>query len=314
MSSRSSGRLWVATSYFNPAGYRRRRENYHAFRRRLNAPLLTVEWSADGRFELGPDDAEIVIHRQGGDVMWQKERMLNVGIPMLPAECDKVAWIDCDVVFERPDWVDLAYEALDRYALVHLFTERHNLAPDRTELASKDALGNGVAMSVVACWLEGRATAADFSDAEAPLKRGTTAGLAWAARRDVLERYHLYDACVLGSGDRVIVSAALGQPQWAMRALKMEKCWAEHYQAWADPFFGAIQGRLGCLPVALAHMWHGTMADRRYASRHETLRKHVFDPARDLAFTDTGCWRWNTDKPSLHTWVRQYFRVRREDG
>ena len=35
--------LWAITAYFNPFGYRRRRENYGLFRKNLEVPLLTVE-------------------------------------------------------------------------------------------------------------------------------------------------------------------------------------------------------------------------------------------------------------------------------
>ena len=96
-----AGPLWAVTSYFNPAGYRRRKANYRVFRERLPLPLLTVEWSPTGQFELQPGDADILIQLTGGDVMWQKERLLNIGVERLPSQCKHVAWVDCDLVFER---------------------------------------------------------------------------------------------------------------------------------------------------------------------------------------------------------------------
>ena len=96
--------LWAVTSYFNPTGSKRRFANYHAFRRALGVPLLAVEWSRDGRFELGESDADIVVQIGGGDLMWQKERLLNIGIGRLPASCREVAWLDCDIVLERFGW------------------------------------------------------------------------------------------------------------------------------------------------------------------------------------------------------------------
>src|SRR5262245_14756207 len=96
--------LWVVTAYFNPAGFRSRRRNFDLFRERIAAaglPLVAVECSFDGRpFELPPGPG--VRHLLGRDVMWQKERLLNVAIAGLPAECRKVAWLDADVLFENP--------------------------------------------------------------------------------------------------------------------------------------------------------------------------------------------------------------------
>ena len=91
--------LWEITSFFNPAGYKSRLTNYRLFRARLNVPLAAVELSFTGKFELQDTDAEILIQISGGDVMWQKERLLNIALGVLPTECDIVAWLDCDVIF-----------------------------------------------------------------------------------------------------------------------------------------------------------------------------------------------------------------------
>jgi hypothetical protein len=62
----------LPASYFNPIGSRRRLANYRVFRNSLAAPLLTVEWSPQGRFELDPTDADVLVQISGGDLMWQK--------------------------------------------------------------------------------------------------------------------------------------------------------------------------------------------------------------------------------------------------
>ena len=67
--------LWAITSYFNPSRYRRKLENYRVFRERLAVPLIAVEHDVEGRFELGPGDADVLVRVAGGDVLWQKERV-----------------------------------------------------------------------------------------------------------------------------------------------------------------------------------------------------------------------------------------------
>jgi len=76
-------RRWAVTCHFNPCGYRRRTANYHLFRQRLQVPLLTVELSFTGTFELRPGDADLLIQMHAGDVMWQKERLAGV-LPSTP--------------------------------------------------------------------------------------------------------------------------------------------------------------------------------------------------------------------------------------
>ena len=119
--------LWAITCYFNPIDYKRRLENYHTFRRNLAVPLVTVELSFDGNFQLQHGDADILVQLHGRDVLWQKERLLNVALQSVPDTCDKIAWLDCDVVFESDDWAEHTSRALDHFGLVHLFQERHNL-------------------------------------------------------------------------------------------------------------------------------------------------------------------------------------------
>ena len=113
--------MWSITSYYNPVRYKRRLANYRAFRENLAVPLVTVELSFDGRFELTEGDADILIQISGGAVLWQKERLLNVALKSVPSNVSNIAWLDCDVIFERSDWVDAANEQLNKYNVIQLF-------------------------------------------------------------------------------------------------------------------------------------------------------------------------------------------------
>jgi hypothetical protein len=74
MTRSPDGSLWVVTSFFNPAGYRRKLANFRRFRERLGTPLVAVELGFGGRFSLDRRDADILVRVQDGDVLWQKER------------------------------------------------------------------------------------------------------------------------------------------------------------------------------------------------------------------------------------------------
>jgi hypothetical protein len=309
--SESSG-LWAITSYFNPARYRRKLENYRIFRRRLTVPLVTVEHAAAGTFELGPDDADVLLRVDGGAVLWQKERLLNLALAALPGDCDAVAWLDADVVFDRAGWVKDARDALARVDLLHLFHERHNLPPD-ADLGDPLAWrGPPTSESFVHRLARGTATPRDLTLNNAQLRLGSTAGLAWAARRDVIERHRLYDACIVGGGDRVMLCAALGHLDEGCVTQRMNPRRAEHFLAWARPFAEALSGRVGSVPGRVFHLWHGDLRNRGYEDRLAILEE--LDPFTDVAVDRSGCWRWSSDKPALHAAVERYFVDRREDG
>jgi len=307
-------RLWAITSYYNPAGYESRLANYRLFRERLAAPLVAVEWARNGRFDLKDGDAEILVQLPVGDIMWQKERLLNRALDVLPDGCDLVAWLDCDVIFEDASWIDLACEALEDSILVHLFHERHNLprnADDRDVGRWHDPRSAVSIMANNACCASVRE---DLASAAARAARRTTAGLAWASRREVLDRHKFYDACILGSGDRAMLAAALGKFDSGARALCMNAARRAHYLRWAEPFFNSVRGQVAHLAGRLFHLWHGDLDDRRYVERHEAREMVDFDPDADIAFDHNGCWRWNSRKLDLHAYVRNYFAVRLEDG
>lgn len=306
--------LWAITSYFNPVGYRNRLRNYRLFRANLAPPLAVVELSLNGKFELGKDDAEIVVQITGGDVLWQKERLLNLALKYLPDDCNHVAWVDCDVIFLDRDWAECADRALEEFPLIQPFRERCNLPRDAQISSGADGAFDSISESVAYKIATGKAHPDDLRQSDAPLTRNSTAGLAWAARRELLEAHGLYDACILGSGDRAILCAAMGIFDSGVNAVGMRGRQIEHYLAWAAPFHGAVGGHLGFVDGRVLHLWHGDLTNRRYAQRHEGLSRFRFDPYRDIVLDPSGCWRWNSSKSEMHDYVRAYFESRKEDG
>ena len=126
--------LWAATAYFNPQGYRCRLANYREFRSRLDVPLLAVELGFNGCFELDHRDADVLVQIDEGDVLWQKERLLNVGLAHLPGDCEAVLSIDCDVLFLSPGWLAGALNLLERYAVVQPYSALSSARPHQADL------------------------------------------------------------------------------------------------------------------------------------------------------------------------------------
>lgn len=297
--------LHAITSYFNPARYRSRLANYRAFRQCMREPLVTVELSFDGDFELDENDATQLIQVRATDVMFQKERLLNLALNALPSGCDAVAWLDCDVIL-GDDWARRATEALRTSRLVHLFDRQFNLTRDGMD---RTLFGTSVARK----FLSAEITLDDLTAEARPVPQ-TAWGLAWAAPRQLLDAHRFYDVCIAGSGDAALFCAAAGGFERPQEALRMSPGWHRHYLAWAKPFHQDIAGRIACLDIPILHLWHGETEHRQYRERHQHLQQFQFDPVEDIALTSSGCWRWNSHKPEMHAWIAQYLRGRREDG
>lgn len=296
-----ASKLWAVTAYFNPCGYQNRYQNYRVFRERLDIPLAVAELSFNGEFELQDDDAEIVLRIDEGDFLWQRERLVNLALAAVPADCTKVAWVDADIVFDDPDWVHRTDSLLDEFLMVQPFHETVWLdaqqVPGQREPLVDDHIGRSTAFHLV--------TERQFAG---------DPGFCWAFQRPLLAEHGWYDGCVVGGADRLLVCAALGWFDQAIEWLAMGPQWAAHYRRWAEPFFETVQSRITYTDGRLFTLWHGSFADRAYRDRHKQVAKLDYDPETDLRLSEQGCWLWNSAKPDLHDYVRSYFESRREDG
>ena len=88
--------------------------------------------------------------------------------------------------------------------------------------------------------------------------RRSAKGLAWASPRAVLEAHGLYDACILGSGDRAVFCAGLGRFDYCTQGLLMNPpASGALSHGWARPYFATVRGRIGYIPGRAFHLWHG---------------------------------------------------------
>jgi hypothetical protein len=306
-------KLWAVSCYVNPMGYQRRRQNYLRFRRSLSVPLLTVELSYRDGFELEESDADILIRLRGRDVLWQKERLLNVALAQLPRECEKLAWLDCDVLLDG-DWPRETERLLDQFSVVQLFSHLIHLQPDGLLEEAESAPPSARRTSLAYRWATRTAPDDLLLRPEATRRERCNCGMAWASQRTLLERHGLYDAMILGMGDKFFAAAAIGRFDDVIPAHHMNPRQADHYLRWAVPFYEEVRGNVGYREGNIFHLWHGDLSDRKYVARYDGFEPFDFDPGHDLAIDPAGCWRWNTNKYALHRHVEQYFRGRREDG
>ena len=299
---------WAITTYFDPSGTRKRLETYRTFRRNLSIPLVAVELSFQERFQLGEADADILIQLRGEDVLWQKERLVNIALQALPDHCDAVAWLDCDIIFLREDWAAAARGQLEHYALVQPFERVHYMErldppkfPDWRPPDYFESFG--------ARYARGELRDEMFATTGASRLLRYAPGMAWMARRCMLAEHGLYDAGVVGGGDALLVAAACGRGDEKASAFQMSGQQRRHYNAWASRFHGDVRGRISFVEGDLLHLWHGDPTQRRYTERFKDFHRFEFDPQADLAHAAEGVYRWNSHKPELHDYVRGHFEL-----
>jgi hypothetical protein len=278
-------------------------QNYFTFIQELQqsgVSYLTVECAfGDSDFQLPAD--ERILRVRAKDVMWMKERLINIGLMHVPPEYTVVAWLDCDILFQDDGWPVRALTALEQYTVIQLFTTVHR--------SEKDGPRQYKSFGAVRMIDSNRSQHGDL------VTHGHT-GFAWAAHRTLLDKHGLYDLCLTGSGDHVMAHAFCGETACACVDTRIQlrtNHW-NHFRIWAESVGADVAGRVGAIDGDITHLWHGSIRGRNYSGRNREFRQFDFDPSRDVTLDPLGIWRWSSDKPDLHEWANLYFARRVEDG
>lgn len=295
--------LYVVTSVFNPCRYRSRINLYKNFKKYVidsGAKLVTIELSYGERpFVVTNENDPFDIQLRTNHELWHKERMLNLGIQRLPKDWKYVAWIDADIIFTRPDWVEETVQLLQHYSAIQMFSQAMDLTPDYEILKTHQG--------AIWAYQEDKLFQSNKYDHFHP-------GFAWAARKDALDKLGgLFDTAILGSADRHMALSLVGRASKS-HPRGISKGYLEQLELWQDRANQYIRGNVGFMPGLLLHYWHGKKVDRRYCDRWKILINQKFDPEFDLKFDTQGLYQFTDRNPKLKYEVRKYFNARNEDS
>ncbi len=300
--------LMVITTYYNPCKYVTRRVNYDLFiegLRKNGVNCLTVECAfQDQEFEL-PESLDVVRVRTDA-VLWQKERLLNLAASWVPSKYKYIAWLDCDIIFDNPNWVRDCCNALKQHKVVQVFETCKRLAQDGLGEADPIAPSFGFIQQLLPQSLEcGRYDV-----------HGHT-GYGWAIHRTIFDEVGLYEGAISGSADHFMAHAIYNKYGFCVEnALKHDATQIQHLKEWGDKFYAMVNGSLGYVPGQISHLWHGSTQDRRYFLRMHDITDLGYNPYKDIVspFGKPLEWAPTMNKTELKDYFLNYFINRREDG
>lgn len=305
------------TCFYNPANSNQRLENYRFFRQMIrkenDLPLYVIELAfGEDPFQLGPGDADHLVQLRTSelDLMWQKERLLNILIEDLPQDVDKVIWIDCDIVFLEDGWSHRASEALNTSAIIQPYAwaiclpqcEGSLIPPSHWILCN--CSGSASIRKSFALYCSCRSRQLNFN--------GGHVGYVWAAKRELLDYCGLYDSIITGAGDLFIGVAAFGLLNLfeEIPDISINDAAVEHYFEWGYKFRKCVQemGGTGYTQELLAHVWHGDVMNRNYLLYSQCLGMCDFDPQEDLMLGSDRLYHWKRKNNRLHNSVVSIFK------
>lgn len=303
--------LHVVAVVSNPVGYASRyrlAEQFYHHMKHHNVHLTTVEL-AFGQREFVVTPGHHAVQYRTNDELWHKENMVNLGIQHLPSDWQYVAWLDADIGFTNPYWVNQTINALQHHQVVQVFTDAIDLGPDGEHLQTYKSL------SML------QATGAPIKTSKDPAQYYATyghPGFAWAARRDAIDKLGgLIDFGLAGSGDHHMALSLIGRAKESLPG-GVQPAYANKVYAFQDRAERFIRRDLGYVPGTIVHYWHGKKNKRGYETRWRILVDNKFNPDTDLKKDWQGVLALNDHGDArsikLRDDLRRYFRSRSEDG
>ena len=314
-------KLFVVTMLHNPLRFRSRYWNYEMFEDHVEcagAVLYTAEVAFGNRhFEITDPNNPHHLQLRSGNEIWLKENALNLLINRLPHEAKYIAWIDADIKFVRPDWVQETLHLLQHYDFIQMFSHAQDIGPDYQPLITTPGYVYGKL---------------ELNNIESDKKhrnnhhRGSYPygwkyrhpGFAWAARRDALDKVGiLIDWSILGSGDWIMACALFGEVDRALNS-KYSRPFLDMCYTWQDRSERHIRRNVGYMPGTVNHYWHGRKRDRNYDTRWKLLVTTQYNPLIDIKRDCQGVFQLEDhgDMRSLllRDGLRRYARLRNEDS
>lgn len=298
----------IVTAIMNPIRYNSRIWLYRDFEKhvtRHGAKLTTIEIAfGDRDFQITEAGNPNHIQFRSFNELWLKENALNIAISRLPNDWEYVAWIDADVMFTHPNWLEETVHQLQHYMFVQMFSEAIDLGP-RYQIMN-------IQKGFMYCYHENRF--------DPPYKHGYGKlgfwhpGYAWAARREALDiTSGLLDVAILGSADHHMAMALIGCVEKSVPR-DMSKRYLYKLQQWQQRAEEGIKRDVGYVSGTLIHFWHGNKKNRQYVERWGILKNNNYDPDLDIKKDSQGLWQLTSRNIRLRDEIRLYFRQRNEDS
>jgi len=311
--------LWCMTYYFNPKKFKTRYTNFLLFYQRLRTQTQNILV-----FEVALSKNDFVLHEVCSEenlvqivdtsLIWQKERLFNVGLKLLPKSCGKIVWVDCDILFDNNDWVLETSSLLDHYTVVQPYYQNARLP------STISNIDHGININTFHYGYGDEQRSDGDIHGRFKEKIGISwwghPGYAYGYRRELLEKHGLYDRCITGSSDTLISQAVIGVHKQSRIILDYynEAC-LKHYQDWAEKFYFDIGLNINFARATnLYHLYHGQTRKRKYFSRLKFLKEIDFDYSKDLTINyKNGCYAVKRKKREIHKWLDEYYKDRQDD-
>ena len=285
-------------SYFNYNGNKLRRELYERFRENFNHPIITAE-VALREIDFCISDSHKILANEN-NILWQKERTFNIILETLPPEYDKIVWLDTDLKFHNPDWLDEMDKKLDEHLMVQGFENVFETEGSNNVLNCR---GYGKNVYDYEISTNTKNNPIKYIDEHFAL------GLVWGINRSYIPE-GFYDRHILGSNDAMQIIGVMGD---FLNSQLVGCCTPNIVLDFLDyserqPIKDTYS--IGYCEGDLEHFYHGDKLDRGYIEREIILDNYKFNPKLLEIDEQNGLYKLPSQYKELQEEIRDYFQDR----
>lgn len=303
--------LYIIVPYFNFINYKSGIANLNVFLQHIslykNVKVVLVEGYNNKKTQLNNYSQKVYKHLKFHvpHILWVKENLINLGFKSLPTDWKYAGWIDRDIIFCNPGWAQSTVKALNVHDIIQPWKECIFL--DKNYNHEHIDFGE---WSIEDTYLADSFCSKRFNDLAGFKKnnRFSHPGQAWCISRNFYDKTNgLYDKCILGGGDGVLMYSLLGEKTLSPVMKTHENEAFNHYK-------NILKCSVGYVSGVILHHYHGNLAKRKYLSKAEIYQHHKFDPQLHLTYSKQGILMYTQKAHLLALDVKRYFLERDEDS
>lgn len=289
----------IVMAFYEPCGYALPRQHAMttiAMLAKIGVPCVFLQVCAASQSPMPVPPGVIHATFHSDSPIWLKECLWNIGAGM--TDSDHIAFVDSDVFFSTPRWLEMACERLADVDMLQPFE-----------------MANWLNKTGSAFELQRKASCVALANESEPRPDRFHPGFAWCVTRKAFDAIGgWYEFHPVGGADTAFAYSI--DERWAWN----EGIASSEIPVWKSPSFKQHQRRsldaklrVGYLEgVNIFHRWHGDRINRGYMTRCSHLPQPVKGGEFPIRKRYDGLLEWETDEYS--EMARSYFKSRREDG
>jgi hypothetical protein len=230
------------------------------------------------------------IHIECKSVMFQKERLYYILEKHIPKKYTKILFLDCDIIFDNPNWYDDISKLLNNYNIVHPYTTAIWLDITYTKI-----------ILIKETILKNDKLSHDITGIF-----NNHGGFGRAFQRKWFNEIGFFQYCIIGGGDTWSTFGWLKISNYENNIYKPIR--EEH-----NKFLKHTKPSMFYTNGTIYHLYHGSRENRSYSNRYKILEN--IDNVKDiLIIEENKPFEFKPEYSYLNSLIAEYLKNRDDDS